>query len=693
MRKTKIVCTIGPACDSKEMMRKMIDAGMNVARINMSHGVYDRLEVTIKNLKEAIAESGQNVAILLDTKGPEVRVGTFKDGSVELVEGAEFSLFKNKEEGDETGVSLSFPKLVDIFESEGQKAIGRELLLDDGIISLVVKSVNPESIVCTVNKGGVLKNRKSINIPGYFINMPYVSAQDRKDIEFGLNHGATVVAASFVRNHDDVRTLRDFIDSLGYEYVEIIAKIENLEGVKNIDEILESADGIMVARGDLGVEIPFEQIPAVQKELIRKGYQAGKQVITATQMLESMITNSRPTRAEITDVANAIYDGTSAIMLSGETAAGSYPVEVVRTMDLIAKTTEDNIDYKHMHATYQYNKDISNAIAHATVTTAHDLDAKAILTVTMSGVTAREISKYRPKCPIISCTISDQVWRQMNLSWGVHPLMIGEKQNTDELFEAAVDAALENHLVDKDDIVVITAGATQKPGETRIDLTLTDTKIVKSVVTSVMKNGFDGILVVACNPVDIMTYVAQKISGLPANRVIGSGTLLDTARLRFMLSEKLHISTNNVHAYIMGEHGDTSFVPWSHSYIGSKKLLDIAQEKNISIDELNQIYTHVQQAGYEIVNRKKSTYYGIGLSLNRLIHAIFNDEEVILTVSCLQNNEYGYSGIYNGVPAVITKNGIQEMLVLDLTDEEKTKFIDSCKTLQKIIDEVVEPVL
>ena len=217
MRKTKIVCTIGPACDSKEMMRKMIDAGMNVARINMSHGVYDRLEVTIKNLKEAIAESGQNVAILLDTKGPEVRVGTFKDGSVELVEGAEFSLFKNKEEGDETGVSLSFPKLVDIFESEGQKAIGRELLLDDGIISLVVKSVNPESIVCTVNKGGVLKNRKSINIPGYFINMPYVSAQDRKDIEFGLNHGATVVAASFVRNHDDVRTLRDFIDSLGYE--------------------------------------------------------------------------------------------------------------------------------------------------------------------------------------------------------------------------------------------------------------------------------------------------------------------------------------------------------------------------------------------------------------------------------------------------------------------------------------------
>lgn len=243
------------------------------------------------------------------------------------------------------------------------------------------------------------------------------------------------------------------------------------------------------------------------------------------------------------------------------------------------------------------------------------------------------------------------------------------------------------------DIVVITAGATQKPGQTRIDLTVTDTKIVKSVVTNVMKSGFDGIIVVACNPVDIMTYVAQKVSGLPANRVIGSGTLLDTARLRFMISEKLNISTNNVHAYIMAEHGDTSFVPWSHAYIGSKKLLDIAKEKHISKDELNQIYIDVQQAGYEIVNRKKSTYYGIGLSLNRLVHAIFDNEEVILTVSCQQNNEYGYSGIYNGVPAIINQSGIQEMLVLDLNKEEQAQFIHSCQTLQKIIDEVVEPLI
>ena len=336
--------------------------------------------------------------------------------------------------------------------------IGSTVLIDDGLVGLTVVDIKGSDVICTVNNSAELGSRKGVNLPDIHINLPALTEKDIDDIKFGVEMGIDYIAASFIRSAKDVLEIKRVLEECGGSDVHIISKIENRDGVDNIDEILEVTDGIMVARGDLGVEIPFEQIPAVQKELIRKGYQAGKQVITATQMLESMITNSRPTRAEITDVANAIYDGTSAIMLSGETAAGSYPVEVVRTMDLIAKTTEDNIDYKHMHATYQYNKDISNAIAHATVTTAHDLDAKAILTVTMSGVTAREISKYRPKCPIISCTISDQVWRQMNLSWGVHPLMIGEKQNTDELFEAAVDAALENHLVDKDDIVVITAG-------------------------------------------------------------------------------------------------------------------------------------------------------------------------------------------------------------------------------------------
>ena len=459
MRKTKIVCTIGPACDSKEMMRKMIDAGMNVARINMSHGVYDRLEVTIKNLKEAIAESGQNVAILLDTKGPEVRVGTFKDGSVELVEGAEFSLFKNKEEGDETGVSLSFPKLVDIFESEGQEAIGRELLLDDGIISLVVKSVNPESIVCTVNKGGVLKNRKSINIPGYFINMPYVSAQDRKDIEFGLNHGATVVDASFVRNHDDVRTLRDFIDSIGYEYVEIIAKIENQSGVDDMDAIIDCADGIMVARGDMGVEIPFIKLPEIQKTLIRKCVARGKYVITATQMLDSMIKNPRPTRAETTDVANAIYDGTTAIMLSGESAAGLYPIEAVKTMVKIAVRAEDDIDYvSRMKKTEIAGSDITTAISHACCNTAIELNAAAIISITMSGFTAGMVSRYKPNCPIIGCAITKDVCRQLNLMWGVKPVLIGRKNTAEELFDAAIAISLEKGLLKKGDVVVLTAG-------------------------------------------------------------------------------------------------------------------------------------------------------------------------------------------------------------------------------------------
>ena len=458
MRKTKIVCTIGPACDSKEMMRKMIDAGMNVARINMSHGVYDQLEVTIKNLKEAIAESGQNVAILLDTKGPEVRVGTFKDGSVELVEGAEFSLLKHKEEGDETGVSLSFPKLVDIFESEGQKAIGRELLLDDGIISLVVKSVNPESIVCTVNKGGVLKNRKSINIPGYFINMPYVSAQDRKDIEFGLNHGATVVAASFVRNHDDVRTLRDFIDSLGYEYVEIIAKIENQSGVDDMDAIIDYADGIMVARGDMGVEIPAEQVPHIQKEIIRKCNAAYKPVITATQMLDSMIRNPRPTRAEVTDVANAIYDGTDVVMLSGETANGKYPLEALKMMAKIAETTEKDLLGSAVASKLHSKRSISSAVCNATVQTAENLGAKAIVCPTISGFTARLTSKLKPNAEVIGCSPYPNVLRKMQIYWGVRPLKTAPETSTDKIIEHALEVTENAGYITEGDTVIISAG-------------------------------------------------------------------------------------------------------------------------------------------------------------------------------------------------------------------------------------------
>ena len=393
MRKTKIVCTIGPATDDDDIMRRIMQAGMNVARFNFSHGDYETHQKRYEQVVRLREELGLPIATLMDTRGPEIRLGKFVDDKPVTIHDGDTYVLTTEDIlcTAERGSICVFPVLPHDVKP------GTHILINDGVIEMVVNRVNSTEITCLVIHGGVLSNNKGINVPGVTLSMPYLSEKDRNDLEFGAKMGFDFIAASFVSTSADIDYLRKYTHSLGWFNVRIIAKIENLEGVKNIDEILESADGIMVARGDLGVEIPFEQIPAVQKELIRKGYQAGKQVITATQMLESMITNSRPTRAEITDVANAIYDGTSAIMLSGETAAGAYPVEVVRTMDLIAKTTEDNIDYKHMHATYQYNKDISNAIAHATVTTAHDLDAKAILTVTMSGVTAREISKYRTK--------------------------------------------------------------------------------------------------------------------------------------------------------------------------------------------------------------------------------------------------------------------------------------------------------
>lgn len=454
MRKTKIVCTIGPATDDDQVMREVMLAGMNVARFNFSHGDYEMHKKRFEQVVRLREELGLPVATLMDTKGPEIRLGRFVDDKpVTIHAGDTYTLTTNDVLCDDKVGSISFKNL-----SRDVKP-GTHILINDGVIEMVVERVSRTDIVCRIIHGGVLSNNKGINVPGVKLSMPYLSETDMNDLEFGAKLGYDFIAASFVSTAADIDYLRKYTHSLGWFNVRIIAKIENLEGVRNIDEILQSADGIMVARGDLGVEIPFEQIPAVQKELIRKGYQAGKQVITATQMLESMISNPRPTRAEITDVANAIYDGTSAIMLSGETAAGQYPAEVVRTMDSIARTTEDNIDYKGLHATCkQEGQDIANAIAHATVTTAHDLDAKAILTVTMSGVTAREISKYRPSCPIISCTVSDVVWRQTNLSWGVKPLIIGEKTNTDDLFSAAVEAALECGMVEKDDIVVITAG-------------------------------------------------------------------------------------------------------------------------------------------------------------------------------------------------------------------------------------------
>lgn len=460
MRKTKIVCTIGPACNTKEMLLKMIDAGMNVARVNMSHGTYDELEKLFATIKEAIRESGKNVSILLDTKGPEVRVGTFKDGGAKLEEGKTFSLLKECEQGDENGVALSFPKLVDLFYADGAKAVGRELLLDDGIISLVVKEVKEDRIICTVNKGGMLKNRKSINIPGYYINMPYVSAQDRKDIEFGLTHGANVVAASFVRTHEDVRTLRDFIDSLGFEYVEIIAKIENQSGVDDMDAIMDYADGIMVARGDMGVEIPFIKLPEIQKTLIRKCVARGKYVITATQMLESMTTSPRPTRAEISDVANAVYDGTSAVMLSAESAAGKYPVESVKALDAICTEAERNGEFTALHEYIDTHsiKDknaIRGSICKAAKEIAAEVGAKAIIVESATGRVARAMTHFRPDVPIIAVVTSQLVCRKLCLNWGVTALIGEEKRTSDAITKQAMEKALSTGLVHKGDTVVV----------------------------------------------------------------------------------------------------------------------------------------------------------------------------------------------------------------------------------------------
>lgn len=460
MRKTKIVCTIGPACNTKEKLLEMIDAGMNVARVNMSHGTYDELEKLFATIKDAIRESGKNVSILLDTKGPEVRVGTFKDSSVKLEEGKDFSLYKECEQGDENGVGLSFPKLIDLFYADGAKSVGRELLLDDGIISLVIKEVKEDRIVCTVNKGGVLKNRKSINIPGYYINMPYVSAQDRKDIEFGLTHGANVVAASFVRTHEDVRTLRDFIDSVGFEYVEIIAKIENQSGVDDMDAIMDYADGIMVARGDMGVEIPFIKLPEIQKTLIRKCVARGKYVITATQMLESMTTSPRPTRAEISDVANAVYDGTSAVMLSAESAAGKYPVESVKALDAICTEAEHNGEFTALHEYIDTHsiKDknvIRGSICKAAKEIAAEVGAKAIIVESATGRVARAMVHFRPEVPVIAVVTSPLVCRKLCLNWGVTALIGEEKRTSDAITKQAMEKALSTGLVHKGDTVVV----------------------------------------------------------------------------------------------------------------------------------------------------------------------------------------------------------------------------------------------
>ena len=455
MRKTKIVCTIGPATDSDDILRELMKAGMNVARFNFSHSNYEEHERRFHQIVKLREELKLPIATLLDTKGPEIRLKTFKDNKpVEIHDGDLFTLTTEDIEGTAEKCSITFMGLPKDVKP------GNKILINDGVIDLTVEKISGCEIICRVIHGGLVSNNKGVNVPGVMLSMPYISDKDMKDLQFGAKMGYDFIAASFVRTAADINYLRNFTHSLGWYEPRIIAKIENADSVKNIDEILQAADGVMIARGDMGVEIPFEQIPAIQKEIISKAYNAGKQVITATQMLESMINNPRPTRAEITDVANAIYDGTSAIMLSGETAAGSFPVEAVKTMALIAETTENDIDYKNsfIKRDPNYSPSVTDAISHATVTTAHDLGAHAIITVTKGGGTARMISKYRPSCPIIGLTTDETTCRQMNMSWGIIPSLISEQENTDDLIRNALEVSVQEGLINTGDLVVITAG-------------------------------------------------------------------------------------------------------------------------------------------------------------------------------------------------------------------------------------------
>lgn len=453
IRKTKIVCTMGPNLFEKHLIAPLMKAGMNVARFNFSHGTYETHQHYYDEVCRIRDELGLPVATMLDTKGPEIRVRSFKNGRVTLQNGQLFTLTTDEVEGDEDRVSITYKELPQDI------AVGTSILIDDGLIGMQVERIDGADIVCRVLNGGVVSNNKGVNIPNAHLSMPFISEKDHQDILFAIKNGYDFIAASFTRCADDIMQIRHILQENNCHTINIIAKIENMEGVENIDEILRVVDGVMVARGDLGVEVPLEDVPSLQKKLIQRGIAAGKPVITATQMLDSMIKNPRPTRAEATDVANAIYDGTSAIMLSGESAVGAYPVEAVETMVRIALRAEADMDYiRRFSRDTSASTDVTNAISHATVTSAHDLNASAIITVTKSGSTARILSRYRPACVIVGCTTEKHVWRQLALSWGTVPLMIAEESNTDDLFEHAVDAAVQNGLVHDGELVVLTAG-------------------------------------------------------------------------------------------------------------------------------------------------------------------------------------------------------------------------------------------
>lgn len=455
MRKTKIICTLGPAVEDEQSLRDLITEGMDVARLNFSHGSHEEHFERVKTLKKVREEMGKPVALLLDTKGPEIRIGRFETGTVELYPNDIFTLTTEEYVGTKEKVHVNYKNLPQVVKKDDR------ILIDDGLVEMIVIECTDTDVKCRVMNNGVVKDNKSANIPGAKLDMTYLSEKDAQDILFAVKHDFDYIAVSFARTAADVLDIRSFLEKNNGQDIQIIAKIENQEGVDNIDEILAASDGIMVARGDMGVEISYNELPRIQKMLIKKAMFYGKKSITATQMLDSMITRPRPTRAEISDVANAIYDGTSAIMLSGETSVGSYPIESVRTMAKIAESTESAIHYKKRFNQMEPSESIlnvPNAISRATCTTAHDLDAAAIITLTLSGSTARMISKFRPMCPIIGCTTNEKVCRQLSMSWGITPVLFEEKQTSDELFEHAVEKALETGIVKHGDLVVLTAG-------------------------------------------------------------------------------------------------------------------------------------------------------------------------------------------------------------------------------------------
>ncbi|MHC1786635.1 MAG: pyruvate kinase [Christensenellales bacterium] len=455
MRKTKIVCTLGPSSSSYELVKALVQNGMNVARFNFSHGTHESHLETFRVVSRVRNELGISLATILDTKGPEIRLRKFAAGPVFLKEGDAFTLTTRDVPGDQGIVSISYPGL------PGDLGDNTRILIDDGLVELKVEGKNDTDIFCRVLSSGQISDRKGVNVPGVRFSMPYISPVDRDDVLFGIRTGFDYVAASFVRTRADVDEMRALLDANGGGHVRIISKIENAQGVDHIDEIIQASDAVMIARGDMGVEIPFEEIPVIQKRIIRAASMAGRQVITATQMLESMVKNPRPTRAEITDVANAIYDGTSATMLSGETASGAHPVEAVATMARIALRAENDINYSKRffeRSGLEASLSITDAISHATCLIAYNMSAAAIITVTKSGTTAKMISRFRPEMPIIACTPDAATYRQLSLSWGVIPVTIGEEQVTDVLFDQAVSASVRTGLIREGDLAVLTAG-------------------------------------------------------------------------------------------------------------------------------------------------------------------------------------------------------------------------------------------